>query len=581
MNATPRRVSLALAILCLVSVSPLRAQDEYSHVRIVRLSFVEGKVTLQRPDSVDWATAAVNTPIQQGFQLSTDKNSFAEVEFENGSTARVGELSLLKFDQLALDEAGEEMNRLSLDHGYATFHVSPAKVSNFEVLSGDGTFKPEGKAEFRVDLDQGRIRLEVFKGSVETASSEGSTTVAKDDILEIAPGTEQAFNLRSGIERDDWDSWVADRDAQVSAAAAAPPGGVSPGAPAYGWSDLNQYGTWSYFNGYGYGWVPDAWGSWSPFSLGQWAWYPGWGYTWIGYEPWGWLPYHFGGWMYDAMFGWAWFPGASWGFSPGIVTWYSGPGWVGWTPQPPGRRPGGPGLGGGLLPKPPSGCPNGCLNAVNVTTFQKGGPIQPRQLMNVNLNDAVPVRAPNIHPSLLAQLPGTPAKMSSAERSVIERTAVERSSVESGATRAPERTDVERGPVRAVAPSGFDRMAGISTSGGHWAQHHAPSSTFAAPPTSVRSATTSNWGVAGSSREPGGFAGGARAPAGFEGASRGGISAASHGGSVGISSSSHSGGFSGAGAGGSHGGGFGGGSAGGGGSHGGGGGSSGGGGGHH
>jgi len=532
MDATPRRVSLALAIFSLVFVSPLLAQDEYSHVRIVRLSFVEGKVTLLRPDSVDWAAAAVNTPLQQGFQLSTDKNSFAEVEFENGSTARVGELSLLKFDQLALNEGGEEMNRLSLDHGYATFHVSPAKVSSFEVLSGDGTFKPEGKAEFRVDLDEGRIRLEVFKGSVEAASSEGNTTVAKDDILDIAPGTEQAFNLSSGIERDDWDAWVADRDAQESAASAVPPGGVSPGAPAYGWSDLNQYGTWSYFNGYGYGWVPDAWGSWSPFSLGQWAWYPGWGYTWIGYEPWGWLPYHFGSWMYDAMFGWAWFPGSEWAFSPGIVDWYSGPGWVGWAPQSPGKRPAGPGLGGGLLPKPPKGCPNGCLNAVNVTTFQKGGPIQPRQLMNVNLSEAVPVRAPNIHPSPLAELPGTPAKMSSAERSVIEHRAT------------------------GAAPAGPDHIARISPSGAGWAQHHAPSSTFAAPPASVRGATTANWGVAGSSRESGGFTGGARAPAGFgSAASRGGFSAATRGGGGGISSGSHGGGFSGASSSASHGGG--------------------------
>lgn len=551
MDATPRRVSLVLAISFLVFVTPLVAQDEYSHARIVRLSFVEGNVTLQRPDSVDWATAAVNTPIQQGFQLSTDKNSFAEVEFENGSTARVGELSLVKFDQLALDEAGDEMNRLTLDHGYATLHVSPAKVSNFEVHSGDGTFKPEGKAEFRVDLDEGRIRLEVFKGSVEAASSEGSTTVAKDGILEIAPGTEQAFNLSSGIERDDWDAWVAGRDSQESAAAAVPPGGVSPGAPAYGWSDLNQYGTWSYFDGYGYGWVPDAWGSWSPFSLGQWAWYPGFGYTWIGYEPWGWLPYHFGGWMYDAMFGWAWFPGGDWAFSPGIVDWYSGPGWIGWTPQAPGRRPAGPGLGGGLRPKPPKGCPNGCLNAVNVSTFQKGGPIQPRQLMNVNLSEAVPVRAPNIHPSLFAQLPGTPAKMSSAERGMIEH------------------------PATGAAPARFNHVARISPSGAGWAQHHAPSSTFAAPPASVHGATTANWGVAGSTRDPagfsgaargsGGFSGGARAPSGFGGASHsGGVSAASHSGGGGISSGSHGGG------------GFGGGSSGGGGGH-----AAGGGGGHH
>src|ERR1700752_5043339 len=107
-------------MLCLAL--PAAADQEYSHARIVRLSFVEGTVTLLRPSASDWAAAAVNTPIEEGFQLSTDKSSFAEVEFENGSTARVGELSLLKFDQLGLTETGDELNRLTLDHGYGTFH---------------------------------------------------------------------------------------------------------------------------------------------------------------------------------------------------------------------------------------------------------------------------------------------------------------------------------------------------------------------------------------------------------------------------------------------------------------------------
>lgn len=542
MNATPRKISLASAFLfcfffsSLAVISPLSAQDEYSHARIVRLSFVEGNVTLLRPASVDWAAAAVNTPIEQGFQLSTDKNSFAEVEFENGSTARVGELSLLKFDELALSESGDELNRLVLDRGYGTFSAHPQNVGTFEVHSGSAVFTPQGKAEFRVDLNQAQTRLEVFKGSVDASSPEGVTTVAKDGILEIAPGTEQAFNLSSGIQRDDWDSWVADRNQQLVAADTAPPGGMSPGAPEYGWSDLNQYGTWSYFNGYGYGWVPDATGTWSPFSLGQWSYYPGWGYTWISYEPWGWLPYHFGGWEFDDLFGWAWFPGDYWGFSPGVVNWFEGPGWIGWAPQPPGRRPV-RGLGGGKLPKPPQGCPSGCLNAVNVTTFQKGGRIEPRELMKVNANQAVAVRGPSLEPSLLAQLPGTPAKMSSAQRSMIE----------------------GRGPAVPI----LDRVAGISRispQSGQWS-HRAPEATFASPPSSVRGAASPNWGVAGSPRGPSGYGGG--------GSSRVGIaSSASHGGGSFSAGASHGGGsISG-----------GGGSAGGGGSHGG---SSGGGGGHH
>ena len=55
-----------------------------SHVRVVRLSFVEGTVTVRRPGSEEWASASVNTPIEEGFSIATGKKSFAEVQFENG-----------------------------------------------------------------------------------------------------------------------------------------------------------------------------------------------------------------------------------------------------------------------------------------------------------------------------------------------------------------------------------------------------------------------------------------------------------------------------------------------------------------
>ena len=44
---------------------------------------------LKRPGSAEQEQAMVNTPIQEGFELSTSSGSYAEVEFENGSTARI------------------------------------------------------------------------------------------------------------------------------------------------------------------------------------------------------------------------------------------------------------------------------------------------------------------------------------------------------------------------------------------------------------------------------------------------------------------------------------------------------------
>ena len=49
----------------------VRAQKGLSHVRVVRLSYVSGTVGVKRPASTEWAKAQVNTPIQEGFELST------------------------------------------------------------------------------------------------------------------------------------------------------------------------------------------------------------------------------------------------------------------------------------------------------------------------------------------------------------------------------------------------------------------------------------------------------------------------------------------------------------------------------
>ena len=271
----------------------LFAQKGVSHVRVVRLSYVSGTVGVKRPASTEWAKALVNTPIQEGFELSTAASSYAEVEFENGSTARLGELSKMSFDQLAIDETGNKLNRLAFEQGYATFHFLPEHHDLYSVKIAEATVTPNGKSEFRTDLDHNKGRLEVFAGSVELATSAKTAKLGKDRVLEFdAASTEMAANQKTGIVKDSWDKWTNARDTQSQLALADQ--AVPARGPAYGWSDLDAYGEWGYFPGFGYGWSPFASMGWSPYSMGMWSLYPGMGYTWISGEPWGWLPYHYG-----------------------------------------------------------------------------------------------------------------------------------------------------------------------------------------------------------------------------------------------------------------------------------------------
>src|SRR5271157_1456568 len=176
----PGRIPSVCIASLLFLPTTLAAQQAVSHVRVVRLSYVSGTVGVRRAGAAAWTKALVNTPIQEGFEVSTSADSFAEVEFENGSTARLGELSHLAFDQLALDAEGDKLNRMTFEQGYATFHFIPEKHDVYSVKIADATLTPGGKSLFRTDLDKGHVRVEVFNGSVQIAAPSRSAKLGKD-----------------------------------------------------------------------------------------------------------------------------------------------------------------------------------------------------------------------------------------------------------------------------------------------------------------------------------------------------------------------------------------------------------------
>lgn len=439
MKTTARFVLLGISFGLIAGLGGVAAlaQEGYSHVRIVRLSFTEGDVTVQRPDLAEWATAPTNTPIQEGFKLSTAESGYAEVEFENSSTARVGQLSLLEFTQLALSPSGGKVSRMALDQGYATFNVIPEGEDFYEISVGNATLTPHGKSRFRVDYEQGMVQVKVFKGSVEVVSPEGNGTLGKDSVLLINPGAGEPFQLTQGITKDAWDEWVEERENRVEMARSqVGPAPYSAAVPdlLYGWMDLMSYGTWSSLPAYGYGWCPMVSYGWAPFTMGRWNWYPGFGYTWISGEPWGWLPYHYGSWTYEMGYGWCWLPGGFGYWSPGIVNWYEGPGWIGWSPRSP--------LAGGGQTHCPQ--PQGCVTTVTDTTVRQGLPVRPGRLPGVDPRSGQVVERPGVRPDRLGMLPGTPQ----AEPGALRRTSG--SQPAGGTLQGTERT----GGPQGLAPEG-------------------------------------------------------------------------------------------------------------------------------
>jgi hypothetical protein len=328
---------LAAATPAFAAPPAAQAQD-YSYARVVRLSLVEGQVQVARPGTDGWEQAVVNLPIEHGFTIATGQGR-AEIEFENGATARLADNAVLEFKELALS-GGSRITKLTLTQGTATIYANLSGHETFEVQTPNLQMGIPGNARFRVDAYADGTAVTVFKGDVDVNVNGATRRVGKGKTLSFRANAPEEVTIERSGEPDDWDQWVDERDSVVQNARNSTLQYVS--SPySYGIADLYNYGNWFAVAGYGLCWQPYGVGfGWSPFSYGRWGYYSGFGLTWISYEPWGWMPYHFGGWVYSPALGWVWAPGRIRTWQPATVSWVRVGSQVGWVPLHPHDRPG-------------------------------------------------------------------------------------------------------------------------------------------------------------------------------------------------------------------------------------------------
>jgi uncharacterized membrane protein YgcG len=307
--------SIVLVVLAITVVMPSTTFADASHVRIVRLSLVQGDVRYARSFHKDpliegnatWEQAALNLPLREGYVLATGSGR-AEVEFENGAMAFLSENTMVEFYDLSLHDGGR-ITRLVLRQGSASFYVSPANGDYFSVTGGDFTVETTSRATFRLnDFDDGST-VKVERGSVNVVRNEESKPLEKGQSLSVHPGSPNDMVIGRAADNDDFDHWVSGRIENEIAATNSSSQYVSSPDYTAGFGDLYTYGSWFSVAGYGNCWRPFGMGmGWSPFSFGDWYYDPFFGWTFLGSAPWGWLPYHYGGWIYAPVYGWVWNP---------------------------------------------------------------------------------------------------------------------------------------------------------------------------------------------------------------------------------------------------------------------------------
>ena len=288
-----------------------------SQARIVRLSDVQGEVQIDRRTGEGFEQAMRNLPVTQGTRIWTKDDGRVEIELEDGSTIRLTPNTTIEFTRLSLRDSGGKVTETDLSEGIAYFDIDLGKHDDFLVNLGHRSINLGHSARFRASMDRSQSRVAVSRGQIELLGlSSAAMTLGKNRTATFDLFDDNSLKVAHDYEGASYDNWDAEQQEYHDRNFGHQ---RYESGYAYGSSDLNYYGSYGSYLGYGNLWRPYfASYGWDPFADGAWVWYPGFGYTWVSAYPWGWTPFRSGNWVFLPGNGWFWQPG----------------GWNRWTPVP-------------------------------------------------------------------------------------------------------------------------------------------------------------------------------------------------------------------------------------------------------
>ena len=166
-----------LAVGAILFAQGLWAEDAGPSARAVRLSSVDGAVHISQGGQVLAETAVANAPLFEGTRVVTGDDGKAEIQFEDGSLARISPNSALTLKVLRGQGAtGEAV--MVLDGGLGYFELEGSGESGtMRVQFGNSVVTASGATVLRINLDNPPGELAVFSGN---AHLERGTAVALD-----------------------------------------------------------------------------------------------------------------------------------------------------------------------------------------------------------------------------------------------------------------------------------------------------------------------------------------------------------------------------------------------------------------
>lgn len=321
--------TLAVTALILAAGTVPVASQEDDVTSLSYIAYLERYATIQPASDTDSIEAAINMPLVIGDRVDTAREARMEIVLADGSILWLDQYTTVSLDAVAFSrDVGSDRTVLYLVDGRIMMRV-PDDVLSSEPIRIDGsaaTVYLTQPGVYRIEvLRSGGLRLEVWEGLGEAATTAGAVSVEPGTAAEVRDGEISGVepNLTWG---DDFARWVEQRRADVEGESSS----FVDGRFARQAGVLDSYGTWVYIDSTAsWAWQPAVGPDWRPYTAGRWYWTPT-GWSWVSYEPWGWLPYHYGSWSFTVGYGWVWSWAPVW--SPAWVSWCWWPGYVAWCP---------------------------------------------------------------------------------------------------------------------------------------------------------------------------------------------------------------------------------------------------------
>jgi len=239
--------------------------SDSTYAQVVRISYVEGDVRIQRgqpngkPTSAIWEKAVADVPLETGFSVATGDGR-AEIEFENASTIYLAPNSVLTFNDLH-ETAGIPFTELGLLSGTVSLYFHPYMRGEKMILhtpTNDLISRFPDKTYARVEsftdaltitpLEGGDLRL---PGVAKDAATVGKTwTWLQGQLVNPAGAPESTASAA-------WDEWTINRVKQRNVAVNSVLAASGLSAPIPGMADMAGKGHFFDCAPYGTCWEPN------------------------------------------------------------------------------------------------------------------------------------------------------------------------------------------------------------------------------------------------------------------------------------------------------------------------------------